>query len=281
MKLRKDVQHGTWDYPFQIHLTSLRDGLRLYPHEHEEIEITCITKGQGFFYIDHREYYVREGNILVIPAHSIHLAKPSRKEPAAFCSLVFSPNCLCLSSRSLLYSKYISPIIKQDIFFPQYLDGLELWHKEIYAVIKEMESYAGKEDMELLEQSALLKIWYLLYQNCVMEKYAADRNSTRLKSCLDYLHNHYADEISIHYLASRVNMSEGHFSRVFKEYMKVSPMEFLIQIRMEESKKLLRESEKSIGEIALECGFHDFSYFSKCFRDKTHLSPKEYRKINQ
>ena len=56
MELKQDVTHGTWDYPFQVHHTETSDGLYLYPHVHNEFEITCITKGQGIFYINNRKY---------------------------------------------------------------------------------------------------------------------------------------------------------------------------------------------------------------------------------
>lgn len=278
MELKKDVTHGTRNYPFQIHMTNLKDGLHLYPHVHDEMEITCITKGKGIFFINHQEYHVKIGDILIIPSNSIHLAKPTCIEEASFCSIVFSPNCLYLSSQSLIYSKYIEPFMNKKIFFESYLDGSKPWHKEIFSIIKEMENFVGKTDIELLEQSALLKLWYILLQNCAMQKYATSRNSLRMKSCIDYMYEHFSENISVRDLAELVHMSEGHFSRTFKEYMKVSAMEFLMCLRIEESKKLLRESESSIGEIALLCGFRDFSYFSKCFRNIVKISPKEYRK---
>ena len=60
MELKQDVTHGTWDYPFQVHHTETSDGLYLYPHVHNEFEITCITKGQGIFYINNRKYSIKE-----------------------------------------------------------------------------------------------------------------------------------------------------------------------------------------------------------------------------
>ena len=59
MELKQDVTHGTWDYPFQVHHTETSDGLYLYPHVHNEFEITCITKGQGIFYINNRKYSIK------------------------------------------------------------------------------------------------------------------------------------------------------------------------------------------------------------------------------
>ena len=66
MELKQDVTHGTWDYPFQVHHTETSDGLYLYPHVHNEFEITCITKGQGIFYINNRKYSIKEGDILFV-----------------------------------------------------------------------------------------------------------------------------------------------------------------------------------------------------------------------
>ena len=97
MELKQDVTHGTWDYPFQVHHTETSDGLYLYPHVHNEFEITCITKGQGIFYINNRKYSIKEGDILFVPSDNIHLANKILNTPSSFFSIVFSPDCFCAS----------------------------------------------------------------------------------------------------------------------------------------------------------------------------------------
>lgn len=278
MKLKQDVTHGTWDYPFQVHHTQLTNGLDLYPHVHDELEITCITQGGGIFSINNHSYHVKKGDLLIIPPDSIHLARPAEYTPASFDSIVFSPYCFCISENNRIYSKYIAPILNRHLFFPEHLDRSEAWHEEVWELAMEIRQNSLLTDGELLCQSSLFKLWYLLFQHCLTGNSNFDMRSLRLKDSIDYMHAHFSEYITITDLASIANMSEGHFSRTFKEYMKVSPLDYLIQIRINESAKLLQKSDLLIGEIALSCGFNDLSYFGKCFKKEKNCTPREYRR---
>lgn len=280
MELREDVAHGTWDYPFQVHFTALDDGLSLYPHMHDELEITCITKGEGIFCINGHDYDVHPGSILIIPSGGIHLATQTRIEPAGFFSIVFSPTVFSPSSEGRIHTKYIAPILDGRLVFLEYLDGTLSWHKDVWTVAKEIEAASLITDQELLCQSALLKLWFLLWEHSIPKEAddGSDLRWVRLKESIDYMHKHFEQHIRISELASIAHMSEGHFSRTFKEYMKLSPIDYLIQIRIHESAKLLKKSDLPIGEIALRCGFNDFSYFGKHFKKEMKCSPRAYRK---
>lgn len=284
MRLQQDVAHGTWDYPFQVHNTELTNGLSLYPHVHSELEITCITKGQGIFCINGQDYPVNKGTLLVIPSEAIHLAYPTMNEPASFFSIVFSPACFCLDGNNRIYTKYIAPILERRRLFPEYLCGsnkglTDNQYSDIWRAAREVESAALVPDGELLTQGALLRLWYLLFQLSTEQSVtaAADLRSLRLKDSIDYMHANFSSHISISDLASIAHMSEGHFSRTFKDYMKMSPLNYLIKIRIRESAKLLKDSSLPIGEIALSCGFNDFSYFGRHFKREMKCSPRKYR----
>ena len=71
----------------------------------------------------------------------------------------------------------------------------------------------------------------------------------------------YAFEVSLADLANLIPMSEGQFCRVFKQQMKVSPMQYLLRYRILQSCRLLQDTEKKIGEIANLTGFNNISYF--------------------
>lgn len=277
MELKQDVTHGTWDYPFQVHHTALSDGLSLYPHVHNELEITCITKGQGIFYINTQAYNVKEGDILFVPSDRIHLAKATTKSPSSFFSIVFSPDCFCNSAQSHIYTKYIDPILDGRIVLVNHLNGSESWHKEAWNLAKDIEDEASGTDTELLCQSSLLKLWHLFFAHSIPGQLSPNIRSISLKASIDYIHTHFSEHITVQDLAKIAHMSEGHFSRTFKEYMKISPLNYLIQIRIDESIKLLQKSDLSIGEIAFRCGFNDFSYFCKVFRKKMNCNPHEIR----
>jgi AraC family transcriptional regulator len=99
----------------------------------------------------------------------------------------------------------------------------------------------------------------------------------QLRQVLDYIHDHLAQNIKLADLAALLDMSQFHFSHLFKQAIGTSPYQYLIQQRVERAKQLLKQTERSIMEIALECGFNSHSHLTKQFRQLTGITPKAYR----
>ena len=99
----------------------------------------------------------------------------------------------------------------------------------------------------------------------------------QLKQVLDYVDTHLRKDIKLADLAYLLDMSQFHFSRLFKQSIGMSPYQYLIQQRVERAKHLLKQSDRLIVDIALECGFNSHSHLSKKFRELTGMTPKAYR----
>ncbi len=98
-----------------------------------------------------------------------------------------------------------------------------------------------------------------------------------MQRAINYLNNHYHEIISLPEVAERLNISEGHFYRSFKEFTGSTPTEYLNQIRMKQASVYLCNSNFTIKKITELCGFSDQYYFSRVFRKYSGLSPKHYR----
>ena len=99
----------------------------------------------------------------------------------------------------------------------------------------------------------------------------------QLSQVLDYIDAHLEQDIKLADLATLLNMSQFHFSHLFKRAIGTSPYQYLLQQRIERAKKLLKDRDRSIMEIALMCGFNSHSHLSKQFRQATGMTPKAYR----
>jgi AraC family transcriptional regulator len=97
------------------------------------------------------------------------------------------------------------------------------------------------------------------------------------KRILDLVSLHYAETITLEEMASEVNLSPHHFSRLFKETIGKSPMQYVTSFRLEQAKKFLREPDVGMIDIALRCGFADQAHFSRTFTQWEGITPKEYR----
>lgn len=99
----------------------------------------------------------------------------------------------------------------------------------------------------------------------------------QLMQVLEYINAHLEEDIKLADLAGLLDISQFHFSHLFKQTMGIAPYQYLLQQRIERAKILLQQKERSIIEIAFECGFSSHSHLSKQFRQITGMTPKVYR----
>ena len=99
----------------------------------------------------------------------------------------------------------------------------------------------------------------------------------KLRQITDWMAEHLAEEFNLAELAAQVGLSKFYFNRLFKSAMGVSPSHHQINLRMNEAKRLLRETEKTVVEVALDIGYSNPSHFAQLFRKETGLSPSDYR----
>lgn len=125
------------------------------------------------------------------------------------------------------------------------------------------------------------KQWIIGICTGLMDSIASERQSSYkqlMDQAKEYIRSHYEEsDISIGRVCQHLHISTGYFSSIFKKEMKMTFVSYLLQIRLEAAKELLRSTELKAFEIAEQIGFADPNYFSFCFRKKYGQSPKEYK----
>jgi len=99
-----------------------------------------------------------------------------------------------------------------------------------------------------------------------------------LERVINFLEKHFVDEITVDRLAEIAGISVPHFNRRFRQLLRLSPMDYVLSLRVQESQRQLVTTNEPIGEIALNTGFYDQSHFTKRFRKVTGMTPLQYRK---
>lgn len=103
------------------------------------------------------------------------------------------------------------------------------------------------------------------------------KNSDTVRKAMKYISEHFAEPITLEDVASYVHLNPSYFSSSFKQACGSSFKEYLNMVRIEESKRLLANTDYSLISIAISTGFEDQSYFSKVFKKHTGITPKQYR----
>ncbi len=103
--------------------------------------------------------------------------------------------------------------------------------------------------------------------------------SPKLTCALNYLEHHYAERITPAQLAEIAGLSAPRFARCIKRIFCLSPMQLIMRTRLAAATRLLKETNRSIAEIAMGSGFYDHSAFTQAFRNATGFSPTRFRMV--
>ncbi len=100
----------------------------------------------------------------------------------------------------------------------------------------------------------------------------------KMMPALDIICNEYSNAIDLNDLARECHLSPSQFRRTFRKLLGTSPLQFILNVRLQAAADLLTNSRLSVTEIAMKCGFNESNYFTRQFRQHIGISPSEYRK---
>lgn len=99
----------------------------------------------------------------------------------------------------------------------------------------------------------------------------------RLQSSLEYIHRHYAEPLSVQALAAMEFLSPSRYTALFRRLTQVSPQQYLIALRMQSARELIRNTDMPVKQVAAAVGYQDQLYFSRLYRRTFGLSPSQER----
>lgn len=131
-----------------------------------------------------------------------------------------------------------------------------------------------------LENTDTIKNWFLTKvtnacRDVISKK--EERSGNIIKTAKDYIDSHFDKDISLDDVSRVVNISPYYFSKIFKEESGLNFIEYLTNIRIDKAKKLLENSNLSVKEICVSCGYSDPNYFSRSFKKNVGVTPTEYK----
>ncbi len=277
------IRHGTAAFPLACYHDDLNRAAVPW-HWHEELEAAVFMEGEGLITIGSRSCIVRAGDGFFVNSGVLHSCQPLEGADCRFHSLVFHPRLVGGSLESIYYQNYVLPITEN-----KGLDGLFLaaslpWQKEILMHIERAWQACAQENsfFELTVRDSLSRLLGLLRDHFSQETVRPDaklsRDAARIKQMLQYIQEHYREELTVLDIAGSAAVSESECLRCFHTVIGTTPIRYLREYRIEEAARLLAATREPICDIALQGGFSDVSYFTKTFRELRGCTPGEYRK---
>lgn len=134
----------------------------------------------------------------------------------------------------------------------------------------------------LLWKSDMLRLLSALcLQAEASREHPAEENARSLqpvRDSLSYIHLHYKEPVTLRQLSDCAGYSSCYFSRLFKRVTQLSPMQYVVRYRLEQAKKMLLFTNAPLETVMLDCGFHNYGYFWKSFKEIYGVSPNAFRK---
>jgi YesN/AraC family two-component response regulator len=103
-------------------------------------------------------------------------------------------------------------------------------------------------------------------------------NLDLIRNALEYIEEHYAEPITMQQIAKEANVNYYYFSRLFQQYTNQGFRDYLMKFRINRAVRMLLQTNESVTNIAIDCGFETISYFIKKFQEEMGVTPKNFRK---
>lgn len=250
------------EYGWEVH----KAGSSYGPAERDYYILHFITKGKGRFVIGDKEYILKKGDCFLLPPKITTYYEADKKNPYTYYWVGFDG----IEAKGLLEKTGLI------------LDDNYVIHPKNFNSVFEMFS---NFDVSTTNNSAipyqLVGKLYLLFSEIMSDQSSEnEQKSNYVDLAINYMNLNYAKNISIELLSRIVGVDRTYFYRLFKESTKISPKEYLSNLRIEKAKMLLCNSNMNIKEIALSVGFSNYLSFERVFKEKSGVNPTIYRKKN-
>ena len=236
------------------------------PHTHNHTELFFIVSGKGQFLIQDEAFPVDVNNLVIINPNVLHTEASLNAQPLEYIVLGIGGIELVTSETS-----------NGQFCILDHFESVEI-SSCLRNILREMElKNTGYEDicqayMEILI-IRLMRNTALTVQT-EQPVVSGNRQCAAIKRYIDL---HFKESLTLEQLSEEAHMNKYYLSHAFKREYGVSPINYLISRRVEESKYLLAETDLSMSQIAQLLGFSSLSYFSQVFRKSQDISPMEFR----
>ncbi|MGM9928380.1 MAG: helix-turn-helix domain-containing protein [Bacillus sp. (in: firmicutes)] len=279
--LKELTEHRTVVLPIACYETTINKNINGYIplHWHDEFQFVLVVKGEAIFQINEEKVAVREGEGLFINSGCLHMANDQDDSGCVYICLNVSPSFVVSQE---LYTTFVNPYIQATNIPYLLLNPQELWANHILdSIMKIQQLIKQKPPYYEMDISMYLT---LIWKNVIMNgaqlewEQAEMVKSHRMKEMLNWIHQHYAEKILLDDIARAGQLSRSECCRYFKRMLKTTPLNYVLDYRIQKSLVLLQQSDSNVTDVAYRVGFNSTSYFIDKFRKSMNMTPLAYKK---
>ena len=245
-------------------------------HSHRYAELMIVLEGQALDLIDGQEYPLQAGDVYVLYPGMLH----EQREAMGYRYVIFKFDLEDFAAEAselrglpgfhLLFS------MKSGSPLRAIADSATLSAIEPLARLMEEESENASRESEALVKHLFMATVAILCRSCQPSLPALRLYRQVIAQALGYMESHYAEAVSLDDLARVTGYSRRHFTRLFRENMCCSAMEYLTELRLNAACRMLKQNE-SLTSVAEACGFSDAAAVCHAFRRRFGVTPKAFR----
>lgn len=274
-QLREHIPHNAAEFPityFHDELISLPD-LAGPLHWHSDFEIATAACAVLDYQVGGQHIVLNPGDSIFVNGNMLHgIKQVSGETPDPMPNIVFS-GTLIAPEISFIYQKYILPVMQCDSLPFLVFRHDDPAHNGINCLIQDIyrQMQVKNACYELAVQRNINHIFEYISRNFDrLPKTEATRiqlrNQIRLQKMLRYIYENYSGPVTLESIAKAADISRSEAGRCFQTYMGCSPIDALIQYRLQTARRLLVSQTLSLQEVSFACGFNSANYFSRQFK---------------
>jgi len=252
-------------------------------HLHEFVELVYIFNGTGTHCIDGVEYRVSRGSLLFINYRQVHSFRTDGE--MQFCNILLDPEWI---SEKLIDTENAFELLTLSSFshFQQAVDlGESLVRFSGEDQVRFEEILRNTEEEQRRKEvgyETLLKSYVTILLTMVFRKMSGSNSMGGYEKLtpdfLNYIRSHCEEPLTLEDLSKRCFYNPSYFSRLFKEQFGVTVTEFITRSRLEKAMEYLSDPSVSVEAAASRAGFRRMAGFYSLFRERTGMTPAEFRK---
>ena len=268
--------------PLQVHI---RDPHPVFPrHAHAFDELVIVFRGTAVHSVDGQPFPVRSGDVFVVSGKHEH--QFGEMHGLALANILFDSRALQMNQWDIrmlpgFHALFeLEPALRAQHKFNSRLYLPERQLNRVSEMVHDLkrETETRTPGYRVVARALFMQLAVYL-SRCYSDTPPEESTDLiRLGSAIAHIETHFQERLTLEMLARKAHLSPRHFQRIFSECTGHSPIDYLLRVRVREAGKLLRHSNRSITEIAFDCGFQDSNYFTRQFKKIAGETPLNYRK---